>query len=83
MAYAEVVSYIGLFNLSISLIPLGDKLKFSSIIFFTFCTFSSSPLANFIKIDNGFDTPIAYANCIRHFSEIPAATIFFARYLEA
>ena len=31
--------------------------------------------ANLIKIDNGFETPIAYANCIKHFSDIPAATI--------
>ena len=34
-------------------------------------------------MDNGFETPIAYANCIRHFSETPAETIFFARYREA
>ena len=57
--YADVISYIGLFSLSISLIPLGDKLKFSSINFFTLPTFASSPLANLMKIDNGFDTPIA------------------------
>ena len=81
--YADVISYIGLFKFKISLIPLGDRLKFSSIIFLTLSTFSSSPSANLIKIDNGFDTPIAYANCIKHFSETPAATIFFARYLDA
>ena len=39
--------------------PLGDKLKFFSIIFFTLSTFSSSPLANLTKIDRGFETPIA------------------------
>ena len=39
--------------------PLGDKLKFSSIIFFTLSTLASSPFANFINIDKGFDTPIA------------------------
>ena len=62
--------------------PRGDKLKFSSTIFFIFSTFPSSPFASLIKIDNGFETPIAYANCIKHFSEAPEATMFFAKYLE-
>ena len=74
---------MGLFNFNISLIPLGDKLKLSSIIFFTFSTFALSPLANLMKMDKGLDTPIAYAYWIKHLSETPAATIFFARYLEA
>ena len=63
--------------------PLGDKLKLSSIIFFTFSTFVESSSANLTKIDKGFDTPIAYANCIKHFFDTPAATIFFAKYREA
>ena len=39
--------------------PLGDKLKLSFIIFSTLSIFDSSPSASFIKIDNGFETPIA------------------------
>ena len=34
-------------------------------------------------MDKGLETPIAYANWIRHFSAIPEATTFFATYLEA
>ena len=49
-----MTSYIGLFNFNISLIPLGDKSKFLSIIFFTVLTLSSSPLESFIKIDKVF-----------------------------
>ena len=63
--------------------PLGDKLKFFSITFLTSSTFPSSPFANFMKIDKGFDTPIAYASWIKHFSDTPAETIFFAKYLDA
>ena len=57
--YAEVISYMGLFKPNNSLIPLGDKLKFWSIIFLTLLTLFSSPSASFIKIDNGLETPIA------------------------
>ena len=35
------------------------------------------------KIDNGLETPIAYASCIKHFSDTPADTIFLAKYLES
>ena len=39
-----------------------DKLKLSSIIFFSFSTFDSSPSTSLRNIDKGFETPIAYAN---------------------
>ena len=50
-------------------------MKLLSITFLTSSTFFSSPSANFIKIDNGFETPIAYANWIKHLSETPAETM--------
>ena len=74
---------MGLLSFNISPIPLGDKSKFSFIIFLIFSTFRLSESANFMNIDNGFETPIAYANCIKHFVEAPDETIFFARYLAA
>ena len=74
---------MGLFNFNISLIPLGDKSKFLFIISITFFTFASSPSASFTEIERGLDTPIAYANWIRHLSEALDETIFFAKYLAA
>ena len=48
------------------------------------CLFFSSSLSNkSTYIDSGFDTPIAYANCIKHLSAIFEATMFFAKYLDA
>ena len=63
--------------------PRGDKSKFCSIMFFIVSTLFSSFSASLTNIDNGFETPIAYANWIKHFSDIPADTIFFAKYLAA
>ena len=54
--YADVISQMGLLSFNISLIPLGDKLKFSPMIFFIFSTFDSSPSESLTKIDNGFET---------------------------